>query len=413
MRQPYQHTGAWSTYPLTKQISRNENGEIVSIPARTITHARAKRVETPNAFAFAEILTRCNPFHVFWYGVSEQSLVTVVTKDALKRISPAHRDEYAARTQKDFPFIKNTPGWLCFDYDPQDGVTPLCHDELRERLIIVCPEIKNAPMAFAHSTSSYIYYLDDNGVEQCYRGDKGKRIYVGLADMSDIKRFGTDIFNAFWDKGWGWFEFSTTGSKLAKTYYDRAMRSSHQPDFVGGAYCTNGVYQRRPDPIVVNGDNPPFESRAWKYERKVVEKASKATKGAKAEVKKEENTDCDAKNAVLTIEESKLTRDTVIHFAEGGEETLGRIMLNRQKCHGQIVFDPCPTKGKPVHKAILHVNSTNPCIWTWAHGGVRYLIPLSWRNPPPKSVRGFGAKLRPASKPAQAPVEEPEPEGVE
>ena len=59
------------------------------------------------------------------------------------------------------------------------------------------------------------------------------------------------------------------------------------------------------------------------------------------------------------------------------------------------------------------VNSTTPFIKTYAHEGVRYLIPLAWRNPPAKLLRGLqNWPKRPALKIAQAQQAE-EPEKVE
>ena len=72
--------------------------------------------------------------------------MTIATKETLERIFQARKYRFASRTQIDFPFVSDNPGWLCVNYDPQDGVDTLCHDELREKLIIVCPEIKHAQL---------------------------------------------------------------------------------------------------------------------------------------------------------------------------------------------------------------------------------------------------------------------------
>ena len=70
----------------------------------------------------------------------------------------------------------------------------------------------------------------------------------------DIPRCGTALFKRLWLAGYGRFDVSKSGALLDRSLIDSSVWQPERLDFAGGAWCGNGVEQRRPAPLVLNAD---------------------------------------------------------------------------------------------------------------------------------------------------------------
>ena len=143
------------------------------------------------------------------------------------------------KTLEHFGFAKKSPGILCCDVDPPEGMR-FDAAGAREAFLSAVPALTDYGSVWLPSSSSFIYREGEE-----LRGLRGSRLYWGVLDASDIPRAGGVLFKRLWLAGHGWIRISEAGVPLERTLYDRAMLSPVQPDFCAGAYCEPPFSQRR------------------------------------------------------------------------------------------------------------------------------------------------------------------------
>jgi len=241
-------------YPVNKVFAVGPDGPM-AVKGKAMFEGKADTISVASMAEFVKFLKTLNENQFHIYGVCGHPSIRIVTEKKHRELGCP--DDPIPRSAKNFEYPRGA-GFLCLDYDPTAGTTPLSHAELLERLFAVVPELRDAPLVLAHSASSYIFKPD--GTE--YRGDRGKHVYAGLRDASDIARFGAVLFKKLIAHGLHRYQVAESGGVLKRTLVDAAMFRSAQPDFAFGAICRDGLYQARPAPVVMNPDAPPFGSRA-------------------------------------------------------------------------------------------------------------------------------------------------------
>jgi hypothetical protein len=254
--------------PLTKTYRLNK-GRLVKETAAQLKSGSYKvmRVNTPKAFM--ELWQGLTPAQTLAYGVPKAlqrrhtnggiySTNVFSRRSALGRIN----DGDTTRKKDDFMWYE---GWsvMMLDYDPQDGAKVMTHDEILAALGSAVPAMRNAPMVLAHSTSTYIY---DKKTGEQLKGDGGKRVYVFVANGTDIEHFAAILIERLWLKGYGFFTVNEDGNASARTIIDTTVFQPQRFDF-SGASCSNDLEQRRPPAIVVNPDATPLDISSKAFRR--------------------------------------------------------------------------------------------------------------------------------------------------
>jgi len=247
-------TSATPDYPVNKMFAMGPDGPM-AVKGKAMFAGQAETIRVASMGEFASFLPTINENQFLAYGVYWLPSVRIVTKARHRELGYPVNPIPRSAEYFEYP---HGPGILCLDYDPAPGTTPFCRAELRERLCTVIPELRRAHMVLADSASSHIFLPD--GTE--YRGDRGKRVYVGLQDASDIVRFGSVIVKKLVAHGWHNYLLSESGNVLRRTLVDAAMFRPAQPDFAFGASCRDGLYQARPRPLVMDRSAESFDSRS-------------------------------------------------------------------------------------------------------------------------------------------------------
>ena len=215
--------------------------------------ARIHTINSPQEFA--QYLDSLSPGDSLAFGIPPENTVAIRTKSELKKLKSQgiERDQdevlLVARDRDHFSYLKD-PGIMMLDYDPQDDKPALSKDNLVECIQETAPELKNSPLVWKASSSSYIYN-QDTGEE--LTGLLGQRIYVFVDDATEIPRLGKNLFHRLWLAGYGYIRLSSSGNILPRTIVDAAVWQPERLDFAGGAFCHSPLVQHRPLAEVING----------------------------------------------------------------------------------------------------------------------------------------------------------------
>ena len=153
-------------------------------------------------------------------------------------------DNIICRNDKDIRWNKG-PGWLMVDHDVESGRRPLNREEFLESLYTVWPALVRKPHIWLPSASSCIYYPD--GSE--YRGVAGQRLLVPLMNGGDVPRILRILNMRLWLHHYGFIRISKAGSQLVRSTIDICTGQPSRLDFIGGALCLGGLYQKRKELI--------------------------------------------------------------------------------------------------------------------------------------------------------------------
>lgn len=82
---------------------------------------------------------------------------------------------------------------------------------------------------------------------------RGQRIYIHVADASDIKRAGDALSDRLWLAGYGYFLVGEAGQLLERCLFDTSVWQPTRLDFAAGANCIAPLQQRRGKPEVFEG----------------------------------------------------------------------------------------------------------------------------------------------------------------
>lgn len=155
-----------------------------------------------------------------------------------------YREQGITRTESHFVW-SDGPGIMAMDYDPREGHAVLSPDELWGQLCRVIPDLEEHDVVWAPSSSSFVY---DSETDEQLIGLKGQRLYIGVADATDIPRAADVLLKRMWLNRFGYIFISGSGAQLIRATTDPCMYQPSRLDYAGGAVCGEGLEQRRPRP---------------------------------------------------------------------------------------------------------------------------------------------------------------------
>jgi hypothetical protein len=233
---------------LSKSFSLNAEGALQKVAGGNLSEGRSQTVRVAGMKEFAALLPDLKPNHALMFGVFAHDAAIVLSKERAERSRSAGPVVTRTRDCVSWPAC---PAILMLDHDPPAVGDPLTGDELREHLFEAVPALRGAPHVTRPSASSCIYRTSD-GAE--LRGERGRRVYVGVRDGRDIERAAKVLQARLWLNGHGYFAVSRCGALLERTLVDGAVFQPERLDFAGGAACGEGLEQRLPDPEIFNTD---------------------------------------------------------------------------------------------------------------------------------------------------------------
>lgn len=389
-----------SETPQTKERWLDDNGKLRSQTKGYMVRGTAQNITFETVADFAKLLDdNSNNYHL--------ALVTGThnhhSKDAVSVFSTKEHERLGkpanaiTRTLDYFEYKSGNAGFLTIDCDDM-GTSK---DDLFEavRAVFDC-DFSNVPYVYTTSSSSWLY---NSATGEPVNELKGSRLYIPVADASDIPRAGQVLFDRLWLAGYGHIELSKNGDYLLRSIVDRSMFQPNKLDFIGGSYCKEGLEQRRPAPDFKEGnpiysdvvlpDLSPSERKELEQmqasEKSLHKAESDRLKGIFAETRAvadfkakgidnptTEQIDNAKQNLLTALESSMLTGDFVLTLDDGTTTvTVGEVMDNPQKYHNATTKDPLEPDydgGRTV--GVLKLIDGRPVLVSQAHGKRTYKL---------------------------------------
>ena len=380
-----------ATQPVTKQLSLADDGSIKKTStAAQLYEGTITRLEC-DPLGFIKVLQGVGANDCLSYGLPiNENAKHVTTK---RKFEAAGRpDNMMPRTAAAMAWSTG-PGLMMVDYDPEDTV--LTPEELREALYYCCPVLRIAAHVWATSTSSC---LINTKTKAEVRGIRGQRVYVFVADATDIPRAAKVLGKRAWLNGYGSIKISKSGALLPRCIVDESVFQTNRIDYCAPPICEPPLTQKKPKPEL-HGDpmltldarvalpdlTPEEESR---YEQLV--KVAKDAKAPEAKIVRERYIEMRAdeyvakgmgkvaavKLVMQALEGQVLAADFVLRLEGGTEVTVGDILSNKAQWHGKNFCDPIePDYHDDDRIARAYLNGPGrPVLRSFAHGGCTYYL---------------------------------------
>ena len=371
-----------------------EDGKPTKKNAGEMVHGEAQIVQAESPVALVKILNGIQSNQALIFGLPPTEKCPVVTSENLPRAALGS----IARTQEFFAW-NDGPGWMLLDGDPIPGNEPLTRDEFLDLLFEVAPSIKNAPMAWGVSGSSFIF---DSERQQQITELRGQRVYLLVDDARDIPRAGKALSDRLWLAGYGRFIVSKAGSLLPRTPVDTNVWQSNRLDFAAPPVCTPPLEARRPNPVAINNASAPLVTAEAIPDLSVRERsrlseiksAEKARDDFLSEIRQKkdawindrlaalanatrEERDEARHRLLLAVEKQRLFGDFKLIHSSGELVTVEQMLSDPDRWHGQRFHDPLEPDYSNSDRRIAWANlksGTAPTIYSHAHGGTRYRL---------------------------------------
>jgi hypothetical protein len=386
---------------VTKELRLASDGSIEKTTTAHVTSGRVKVVQFSHLEEFARVLSNLQTNQCAIYGAPPVAEIDLVTEDAwLAQGRPAGK---IPRTLETFSWPLGG-GILMLDYDaPKDDSPVMGRDELIALVnSVLGGAISEHGCIWWPSTSSCIFHG-----EKELAGVKGQRIYLHVADASDIPEAGRLLNQHLWLKGFGRYEVSKSGNLLERPLFDGSVWQTNRIDFAAGAKCHDGLVQRRGAPTIIKGtlndsrintreslpDLTDEEVATVNAHRaaaraKVAEQANAVREAWTAERVKEMSQRSGKTGDAATQEATQIAKraaesrelmgDWILQIADGSSvisRTVAEVLDDPQRYHGLLTYDPLEPDydgGRLVGK--LFLNSARPCLYSMAHGGATYKL---------------------------------------
>lgn len=397
-----------SRKPLGKLITRLSDGSVKKESRGQIASGKVEEVVLTSLTDFAILRASLTASQALGYGTTGQSVAKVVTKQALERMSDAHRASLdvpvVARDSSHLHFAAG-PGVLMLDHDPAPGDPALSAEDLREALFKAMPELRGVTMLWAPSAGSLIYAGDEQVI-----GLQGSRLYFVISEACRTREVGALLFDRLVLAGYGRIAISSSGRMLQRGPIDDSVWQPERLDYVR-ATCGRGLEARpgktrmfladgarSPDEqtmLDINSLRPlsPEESGKLDAIWKELFNASQAKAGrvrrewAEARVATEVGEvplDADVLNARIakyeaSVKSLALEREHPLTLQDGRKVTVGDLRDDPKKYDLARMADPLePEYGgndKRIAQAYLMRDGGNdPAIFSHAHGGTWYKL---------------------------------------
>lgn len=354
----------------------------------------AHKIDAPSPQDLAEVLSQLQQNNALIFGLAPANQCPVVTRDKLPSAAPGT----IARTADAFTW--NTgPGWLLLDGDPAPGKEPLTRDEWLALLFEAAPALAGAPMVWGVSGSSCIF---NSATGEQVTGVRGQRLYVLVADARDIPRAGKALFERLWLAGHGYFVVSKSGRLLNRTPIDSSVWQTNRLDFAAPPVCVPPLVHRRPAPEAINNDAPPLVTadalpdltQAEAEQLAAMIAAERGCDDLIAEISLARDTWVDERLAALgdlpeteqaearkrladAVERGRLFGDFELLHSSGERVTVGNLLDNPDRWHGERFHDPLEPDYSNNDRRIAIANLKSggtPFIYSHAHGGQRFRL---------------------------------------
>ena len=379
----------------TRKLDK-ESGNIISQQGGHLVQGIATNVQFSSMQEFAEFIDKAKTNQALIAATHtaehtpEQKSVQVLSRDAYKKAGSPNNA--ITRTKSNFARGVNQQGLLILDCDDKN----ISKDEFLKAIRQVIP-LDDVAHVYTTSSSSYLYV---NG--ELKQGDKGKRLYIAIADASDTERAGQVLFDRLWLNGHGYYIIGAAGQFLDRGIIDTAMfKDSCRLDFISGSHCIEPVSQKRPPAEYNEGQplNTLLEltdlNKAERERLDAIKGSAKATLEAKAnkvkaqycESKGRENLtqrgitaptaeqlEEATKNVLKALDNSSLTGDFVVTLANSKRKvTIAEILTNTDLFDGVEVCDPLePNYNNWASVGKLLLKNGRPKLHSFAHGGKTY-----------------------------------------
>ena len=385
----------------TKHISKGDDGKL-SKQSRGISYADFRLCQFPGLRAFADSLQTLTPEDVLIYGVprvADGILVPQSSKEIFRQ-----KPGYFSRTRTNFRF-PDGGALLMLDYDPDPAEKPRTCAEITDLLFSqLLPEANGCGYLWWPSAGSCIF---DEVTDAELVGIHGQRFLLHVQHGTDIPRIGKIMQQRAWLKGLGRIDIGKAGQLLERGLFDWAVFQPERVDYLAGATCGEGLVQRRPAPLVVDG--PAFAStmlidedgqrrqRLESLPPNQLREVSTHIAQAKAQVQDKAtakrwewataNADQLAAKQGISREQSfgilmqatetsRLMADVVIRLSDGVEVSVGELLDNPDLYHDRECCDPLePDYRSDSRIGIIKLRSGGtPYIYSHAHGGRRFTL---------------------------------------
>lgn len=388
-----------SKAPQTKDRWLDDDGNLKSETLGGSSTGTAQNIVFNTAADFAQLLTdNAHNHHMALltgtHNHASDTVAVLSTKEYEKQGKPANT---ITRTKDCFDYVQGHAGILTVDCDDMGTSKDDLFDAINS--VLGC-DTDAYPYVYTTSSSSWLYNTKTGDL---VNGVKGSRLYLIVADASDIPRAGQVLFDRLWLAGHGHIDLSINGKFLVRSLVDSSMFQANKPDYIGGSQCRDGLEQRRPAPDYRNGAPihtdvalPDLTAKEQKElaqmqaSEKLLHKAeSDRLKGLfvdarvvtdfKAKGIKDptpEQIDNAKQNLLSALETSMLTGDFVLTLDDGiTTVTVGQVMDDPQKYHNVKTKDPLEIDydgGRTV--AILKLLDGRPVLVSQAHGTTAYKL---------------------------------------
>jgi hypothetical protein len=379
---------------LTKSIELREDGTLAKTPAAQMTDGIARTVVVADLAEFAATLDALTSAQAVGYGVAPaHDYARVVTDAAWNALDDAAKREVIARTRRFLQFAPR-PGVMMLDHDghPDGEIHP---ERLHAMIVEAVPALADAQMLWRASAGSCIVGTDGRMLS----GLGGQRLYVAVRDASLIPRAGEALVSRLEAAGHAWVKVSRAGATLQRTLVDASVWQPERLDFAGPPVLGPGL-RREPPPARLLGlaDAPPFDLRRIEADGEVQAAAKKYRAQTRAAAEPEART---AREAYIEAEAPKIAErrgieleaaraivqrattkhvlmgDFVLTAHDGAEVTVGELLDNPARWHGQRFADPLEPEYGNRDRRIAWANLRSggkPFIYSHAHGGQRYVL---------------------------------------
>lgn len=372
---------------LTKAYALTDDGQVHKQTRAQLFEGTAEEIPVAGLKNFVEVLKNLRHDQALTYGITGLASARLVTKDRLHEHPGA-----ISRTRNYFTF-SNGPAILMLDHDADHTTAPFDAESLRTAVLSACPELCAAPMLWTASASSCITNSETGEV---FSGLRGQRLYVLVANGSDIPRAGAALYSRLWLAGFGRFIVSQNGSMLDRNIIDGSVFQPERIDFAAGAKCAEPLVQSRSTPITWNETSPPFDSRLITEltadELDAVHSAKQVARNAVADearkirdeyISREGKVLADARGLEIdeamriiteAVEGWALFAEFLLHPQDADPVTVGEVLDDPARWHGKRFADPIEPNYRS-DKRVAYANLRSggrPFLYSHAHGGRRF-----------------------------------------
>lgn len=374
-----------------KSYDLSENGELIKGPMGNFYEGAFQTEEIPYS-ELSEYIESMEPGFFLVQGVHQSLYEGICPKDA-------------TRTKVAFPFSEN-PGLLCIDTDSVHKMGINSVEELNDALNKIEPNLENVMKVMSPSASSHISV---DGIEE--NGLRGIHTFIPIDKTINNKVILEALHVRSVLAGYAYPKITKAGTIKINSLIDKALCTSNQPIFEGGAIPKNkAITQNRVIqsfegeilhadliPALTEQEIADYNNICKKLEAEVKKEAQEIRRQFKEKIgqkliKNNNQLSDKAADEILNqaIFNSRLQPEFLIHLESGEEVTVQEILNNPIKYHEM----PCahPLDHEILGKTVIYSNQEKPVIHSFAHGGEIFFLGtdaeeavVDWR----KQYKGF------------------------